>query len=43
VTPHWAGGTGEGNERAVRFALSNLERLADNRKLLSVVDPESIF
>jgi glyoxylate reductase/D-3-phosphoglycerate dehydrogenase len=43
VTPHWAGGTGEGNERAVVFALSNLERLAEGRKLLSVVDPESIF
>jgi len=25
------------------FALSNLERLADGRKLLSVVDPASIF
>lgn len=43
VTPHWAGGTGEGNERAVVFALSNLERLAEGRKLLSVVDPESAF
>jgi phosphoglycerate dehydrogenase-like enzyme len=43
VTPHWAGGTGEGNERAVVFALSNLERLAEARKLLSVVDPASIF
>ncbi|MDP7091148.1 MAG: NAD(P)-dependent oxidoreductase, partial [Dehalococcoidia bacterium] len=43
VTPHWAGGTGEGNERAVVFALSNLERLAEDRKLLSVVDPASIF
>ena len=43
VTPHWAGGTGEGNERAVIFALSNLERLVENRKLLSVVDPASIF
>lgn len=43
VTPHWAGGTGEGNERAVVFALSNLERLAEGRKLLSVVDPASIF
>ena len=43
VTPHWAGGTGEGNERAVVFALSNLERLSENRKLLSVVDPVSIF
>ncbi len=43
VTPHWAGGTGEGNERAVVFALSNLERLVENRKLLSVVDPKSIF
>ncbi len=43
VTPHWAGGTGEGNERAVVFALSNLERLAEGRKLLSVVDPESVF
>ena len=43
VTPHWAGGTGEGNERAVVFALSNLERLAEGRKLLSVVDPASVF
>jgi phosphoglycerate dehydrogenase-like enzyme len=43
VTPHWAGGTGEGNERAVVFALSNLQRLAEDRKLLSVVDPASIF
>jgi phosphoglycerate dehydrogenase-like enzyme len=43
VTPHWAGGTGEGNERAVVFALSNLERLAEDRKLLSIVDPASIF
>ncbi|GIT18478.1 MAG: hypothetical protein CM1200mP39_12840 [Dehalococcoidia bacterium] len=43
VTPHWAGGTGEGNERAVVFALSNLERVAENRKLLSVVEPASIF
>jgi glyoxylate reductase/D-3-phosphoglycerate dehydrogenase len=43
ITPHWAGGTGEGNERSVVFALSNLERLADGRKLLSVVDPASIF
>ena len=43
VTPHWAGGTGEGNERAVVFALSNLERLVKDRKLLSVVDPASIF
>ena len=43
VTPHWAGGTGEGNERAVVFALSNLERLTEDRKLLSVVDPASIF
>ena len=43
VTPHWAGGTGEGNERAVVFALSNLQRIVENRKLLSVVDPASIF
>ena len=43
ITPHWAGGTGEGNERSVVFALSNLERLADGRKPLSVVDPASIF
>ena len=43
VTPHWAGGTGEGNERAVVFALSNLERLTEDRKLLSIVDPASIF
>jgi phosphoglycerate dehydrogenase-like enzyme len=43
VTPHWAGGTGAGNERAVVFALSNLERLVEDRKLLSVVDPASIF
>lgn len=43
VTPHWAGGTGEGNERAVVFALSNLERLVENRKLLSVVDPAAIL
>ena len=43
ITPHWAGGTGEGNERSVVFALSNLERLADGRKLLAVVDPASIF
>jgi phosphoglycerate dehydrogenase-like enzyme len=43
VTPHWAGGTGEGNERAVVFALSNLECLTEDRKLLSVVDPAEIF
>jgi phosphoglycerate dehydrogenase-like enzyme len=43
VTPHWAGGTGEGNERAVVFALSNLQRAAEDRKLLSVVDPSAIF
>jgi phosphoglycerate dehydrogenase-like enzyme len=43
VTPHWADGTGEGNERAVVFTLSNLERLEEDRKLLSVVDPASIF
>ncbi|MDG0866057.1 lactate dehydrogenase [SAR202 cluster bacterium JH702] len=43
VTPHWAGGTGEGNERAVVFALSNLERAVEGRKMLSVVDPASIF
>jgi phosphoglycerate dehydrogenase-like enzyme len=43
VTPHWAGGTGEGNERAVIFALSNLERAVEDRKLLSVVDPSAIF
>lgn len=40
VTPHWAGGTGEGNERAVRFAMSNFVRLAEDRPLLSVVEPE---
>ena len=40
VTPHWAGGTSEGNERALRFAMSNFQRLADGRKLLSVVEPE---
>lgn len=43
VTPHWAGGTGEGNERAVVFALANLERAVEGRRMLSVVDPESIF
>ncbi|HIF71997.1 MAG TPA: lactate dehydrogenase [Dehalococcoidia bacterium] len=43
VTPHWAGGTGEGNERAVIFALSNLQRAAEDRKMLSVVDPSAIF
>ena len=43
VTPHWAGGTGEGNERAVVFALANLERAVEGRKMLSVVDPASIF
>jgi phosphoglycerate dehydrogenase-like enzyme len=42
VTPHWAGGTAEGNERALRFAMSNFQRLAEDRKLLSVVDPESL-
>ncbi len=40
VTPHWAGGTSEGNERALRFAMSNFARLAEGRKLLSVVEPE---
>ncbi len=40
VTPHWAGGTSEGNERALRFAMSNFQRLAEGRKLLSVVEPE---
>ncbi len=40
VTPHWAGGTAEGNERALRFAMSNFQRLAEGRKLLSVVEPE---
>ncbi len=39
VTPHWAGGTLEGGERATRFALSNFERLAEGRPLLSVVRP----
>lgn len=42
VTPHWAGGTSEGNERALRFAMSNFQRLAEDRKLLSVVDPEQV-
>ncbi len=41
VTPHWAGGTAEGNERALTFAMSNFQRLAEDRKLLSVVDPEA--
>jgi glyoxylate reductase/D-3-phosphoglycerate dehydrogenase len=40
VTPHWAGGTSEGNERAMRFAMSNFTRLAEGRTLLSVVVPE---
>ena len=40
VTPHWAGGTSEGNERAIRFAMSNFLRLAEGRELLSVVHPE---
>ncbi|MBI4306130.1 MAG: lactate dehydrogenase [Chloroflexi bacterium] len=40
VTPHWAGGTAEGNERAVRFAFSNFQRLAEGRPLLSLVTPE---
>ncbi|MBM3958325.1 MAG: lactate dehydrogenase [SAR202 cluster bacterium] len=40
VTPHWAGGTVEGNERAVRFAMSNFLRLAESRPLLSIVTPE---
>lgn len=40
VTPHWAGGTSEGNERALRFAMSNFQRMAEDRKLLSVVEPE---
>ena len=43
VTPHWAGGTGEGNERAAIFALANLDRAVEGRNILSVVDPESIF
>ncbi len=43
VTPHWAGGTSEGNERAVAFAMSNFRRLAEDRNLLSVVDPAQIF
>ncbi|MDA0233216.1 MAG: 2-hydroxyacid dehydrogenase [Chloroflexi bacterium] len=41
VTPHWAGGTAEGNERALKFAMSNFQRLAEGRKLLSVVEPEA--
>lgn len=40
VTPHWAGGTAEGNQRALTFAMSNFVRLAEGRKLLSVVEPE---
>jgi glyoxylate reductase/D-3-phosphoglycerate dehydrogenase len=40
VTPHWAGGTSEGNERALTFAMSNFQRLAEGRKLLSVVELE---
>ena len=39
VTPHWAGGTAEGNERALTFAMSNFQRLAEGRTLLSVVQP----
>ncbi len=41
VTPHWAGGTSEGNERALRFAMSNFQRMAEGRKMLSVVLPEA--
>lgn len=41
VTPHWAGGTSEGNERSLRFAMSNFQRLAGDRKLLSVVEAEA--
>lgn len=40
VTPHWAGGTAEANERAFRFAFSNFKRLAEGRPLLSTVSPE---
>lgn len=40
ATPHWAGGTAEGAERAFRFAISNCVRLAEGRPLLSVVQPE---
>ena len=40
VTPHWAGGTSEGNERAMRFAMSNLLRLSNGSPVLSVVEPE---
>ena len=40
VTPHWAGGTAEANERAFRFAFSNFRRLAEGRQLLSIVKPE---
>jgi phosphoglycerate dehydrogenase-like enzyme len=40
VTPHWAGGTAEGSERAFTFAVANCVRLAEGRPLLSVVHPE---
>jgi phosphoglycerate dehydrogenase-like enzyme len=41
ATPHWAGGTVEGSERAFAFAISNCVRLAEGRQLLSVVHPEA--
>jgi phosphoglycerate dehydrogenase-like enzyme len=40
ATPHWAGGTVEGSERAFTFAIANCVRLAEGRPLLSVVHPE---
>jgi phosphoglycerate dehydrogenase-like enzyme len=40
ATPHWAGGTEEGSERAFGFAIANCVRLAEGRPLLSVVQPE---
>jgi len=40
ATPHWAGGTVEGSERALQFAVANCVRLAEGRTLLSVVQPE---
>lgn len=40
VTPHWAGGTREGSARAIRFAMSNFQRLADGVALQSVVELE---
>jgi phosphoglycerate dehydrogenase-like enzyme len=42
VTPHWAGASEESNQRAIEFALANLDRLREARPLLSVVEPAGV-